>query len=358
MADDTSEQSRTPADDRKLVDGIIYLSSLVSESKAIDPMLDSLRNVTADWDSKIPLEHSKRLALQKLTIDLKQYLIHRDPLRSFTSDMLDSRLATNLTGTTKKIPPFTIFVGGALIIAAIVLALPLPLQIVNRLYLAVTVLLLTLIVITIRLYLSSLHNFNQALRGVFSYLCIGSSLLGVTCLHYTLIGLLQLTNQPLFAYGGATEIALAAIIAIYIGLSHYAKILKVSTKSIFISLTISFVITIILAVVTAYAREIPDKFFFSLAFASTLGTSVFAFFGGRIALALLKNVTASYAKSLRVVYIFLLACAATALTFVIALTWLKHLSVGALGLLIAVAGVPSIGILMYSGYSFKKETGR
>lgn len=356
MTDTTTVRIDTPIDDRKLVDSIVYLSALASEAKEIDPMLDTLRAITAKWRSDVPLNDENRHALEKLVTNLKDYLVNRDPLRSFTIEKLDERLANELGGTGKKTMPFMVLAAGCVVMSAAMVVFPFSLS--NRIYLSLTMLLLSFTSVNVWLFLSSLHNFKPELRIVFSYISGSVVLLGLACLQYALIGVLQVTDQPLFRYGGATEIAMFAIIALYIGLRRYAKILNISIRPISAQLTTSLLGSIALTIALAFARNVPDKFFFSLSLGSMFVTGFFAFFGGQIVRLLRQNVTSSYAKSLLIVYIFQQAVTVTALLFVVALVWVGQLSVGALSLLIGFAAVPTLALFMYAGYSFKKETSR
>jgi len=358
MTDVDIERADGIRDDKRLIASIVYLSSLASESKTVDPMLDTLRSVTARWDLKAPLSENDRTSLQKLIMDLKYYLVHRDPLRSFTIEELDERLTEELEGNNEKLSSFVSVWISCMAVAVAIFILPFPLSDVNRMYISITVLLTVLTGVTVWLYLSSLRQFNDQLRRVFVFICIGAGLLVVTCLHYTLIGILGVTDYPIFRYGGATEIALLAIVALYVGMSKYATLLKLATSTIAKQLVVSLVATVLLAVLVVYVRDIGDKLFFGISFVAILATGFCAFFGAKMTRRVIGVVTPSYAKSLQYLNFFLVGVFVTALAFIVTLIWQGQVSVGALSILIAFIGIPTMTLFMYSGYSFKKETNR
>lgn len=359
MADQSSGQtSAVSVDDRKLVKSVVYLASLASESKEIDPKLDILRKITAGWNPQMPLGPSNVATLQKLISDLKDYLVNRDPLRSFTSEALDERLTSEIEGNRRKLLPFAVMLAACVAVGVIAAVVPLPISRLNQNYLSVTSILLSTNAVTIWLYLSSLSNFKPELQRVFIYLGAGAVSIGLACLHYLLIGLFQVTDLPLFKYGGATEIALIGVALIYFGLRKYAGILGIDMKKISSLLNIGLVISVGLTAVVAFLRGVPDKLFFGLSLESITATLVFAVAGQMFVKRILESVTASYAKSLKIFRIFQVAVSVVAVAFIIALVWFGQLSVGTLSLLIGVAAIPTIALFMYSGYSFKKETSR
>lgn len=345
-------------DDQKLVDSVFYLSSLASESKEIDPMLDTLRDVTSDWDGVSALSDEKRGALEGLIAELKAYLISRDPIRSFTPEILDQRLVSALAGDQKKVISFVTLLEGCIAAMIIAFIIPLHLSTLNHTYLALTTFLVALISTTIWLYFSSLRSFRTDFRQVFAYLSVSVILLGITMLHYALIGILQLTAKPLFRYGGATEVAMLSLGVLYLGIKKYAMTLSIPTRRTTIQVLLGILLSLVGTIAVAFLRHFPDKAYFGLSLAAISITVVFAYAAQGLISQLIHNVTAAYSKSLHIVYFFLWGVIGTASLFIVALSILGKLSVGQLSLLIVVAGIPTIVLSMYAGYSFKKETSR
>jgi hypothetical protein len=90
---------------KDLIESITYLASLVSEPQAVDVMLDTLRSITSRMhDDNTRLSTEDRVRLIELQTELKKYLIHHDPVRSFTQESLEKELTLHFT---KRKQPFS-----------------------------------------------------------------------------------------------------------------------------------------------------------------------------------------------------------------------------------------------------------
>lgn len=195
----TKSLSRTGlySDDHRLVDRIVYLGSLASDKHTVDPMLDALRVITANWHSEAPLDAKDRMTLTILEGKLKDYLIHEDPLRSFTAETLEVRLKKERSKLVVRINSdmrdfilillLTAGSGGA------VFASPLGSNSL-RLLIAFPIALLTLHFGIVWFYFSSLHNFNRQFREAFEYLCGGVILFGMQAAMLMVVQALELTK--------------------------------------------------------------------------------------------------------------------------------------------------------------------
>ncbi|HSE60796.1 MAG TPA: hypothetical protein VLA88_00720 [Candidatus Saccharimonadales bacterium] len=78
----------------KQIDRIVYLSSLVSDSRHIDAYLDPLRRITAvgSSDETTLLDPKVALTLNRIESELTEYLVKTEPLRSFTPESLQQRV--------------------------------------------------------------------------------------------------------------------------------------------------------------------------------------------------------------------------------------------------------------------------
>lgn len=86
--------TKKPAANASAVDRIVYLESLVSNTQAIDAMVDDLRLVTSRADASLRINPEDEAILKNVEKRLKEYLIHEDPLRSFTAESLAARLSS------------------------------------------------------------------------------------------------------------------------------------------------------------------------------------------------------------------------------------------------------------------------
>ncbi|HSX35206.1 MAG TPA: hypothetical protein VLF62_06205, partial [Candidatus Saccharimonadales bacterium] len=80
------------------IDRIIYLASLVSNKHEIDQYLDKLRVITSRPGGVATLQPDSADAktVAGLEQELRSYLIHREPLRSFTASSLEQQLYERL----------------------------------------------------------------------------------------------------------------------------------------------------------------------------------------------------------------------------------------------------------------------
>jgi hypothetical protein len=356
------QQSTQPRrTDKELIDTITYLASLVSEIKAIDADLDTLRTITSKTDIRVGLSTEERVALERVIAKIKDYLVHRDPLRDFTEASLEERLQA--IGRTDR-PNSTQFGYG--VAALISFACSLPVIFVSpslspwgRLFLAAPIFILATALFNCWFYLSSLQNFKLELRRVFMYFCIGSIVLGVQFIHFISITLLHQEQESLYRYGGLTIFASIALMAIYIGLRKYARILSIQTRftSAGLFLAVQTVATA-MAIAVPFLLAAPEKIHYGFSIFSLFTLIVSAAFGVGTSHAIMRSVTAAYASSMRWLFLFTISACVGPLIYVTTIMVRGELSGSALGAALAVCALPPMLLLMYSGYSFKKETGR
>lgn len=75
------------------VDTIIYTAQLVSDPKAIEPILDNVRIITAKNNTNLNTQDTQTLL--EVYLKLENYLIEKEPLRHFTADSLRERLPSD-----------------------------------------------------------------------------------------------------------------------------------------------------------------------------------------------------------------------------------------------------------------------
>src|SRR5687767_15048650 len=89
------QQTLTP---QARIDRIIYLCQLTSVPAKVDVLMNTLRAITARWDSRTLLSVEDTNRLEQLEADLRSHLIHHDPLRKFTPESLEQRVANAEAG--------------------------------------------------------------------------------------------------------------------------------------------------------------------------------------------------------------------------------------------------------------------
>ena len=344
--------------DRRLVDEIVYMASLASEAQAIEPKLNVLRRVTARWDGSSPLTPDSREDLTALSSDLRAYLINNDPLRSFTAQTLDERLERHVREGADP-ESYILPLGVAEMLVAAIVALPLPMQtLAERMLIFVTITMQLFIASALWFYLTSLKSFKTELRTVFIVLCVGIASINLGILQYPLLAILQQADNPIFRYGGRPEFATIGVIILYFGLARYARILKIPTKSITRGMILAHLILIPTAYVLAVTRGVPDPYILWLSFVSIWSLALSSTASIILIPKILRTVTVAYAMSLKIINVFMWLAMPVAIMFGAGLLWLGHYSITVLATSLTYAGFPTLATLMYSGYSFKRETGK
>lgn len=351
------------ATDRQLVDTIVYLASLVAQPDTIDRTLDTLRIVTAHWEPETALSVGERVTLEQLARDLKDHLIHDDPLRNFTEEALEDRLWVNLHGKRSLRSRLTLgFVPaaiGCIVLAMATLIIPLTPRLLDRVFLVIPIFLVLTTIVNAWFYLSSLREFKKELRHAFLYLCGGALVLGAQFVHFAYISLSDQGALPLYKYGGLPFITFAAFVIMYLGLRKYARLLSIHKWYMALWSVIGLLlITTGLAVLTAYALPVSDKGYFMFSLGSTLGITVMSLLSSQVTRVILRSVAPIYAQSIRRLYVFLLAVFVGAIVYTVAILWFKELSGDILKVVLGACATPALLLLLYSGYSFKKETSK
>lgn len=162
----------------QLIGSINYLASLASDVRAIDPYLDTLRNIT----STRPAENftaDDEQQLQRLRAQLEQYLVNQDPLRRFDPEVLEQKVYEHTAGLNH-------YAGLRKLLAAILgssLAVTVAMLIVifggiapslqSQPQLPITVGLAVLYVGAVILFLQAVKGLNPQLKRAYGYICAG-----------------------------------------------------------------------------------------------------------------------------------------------------------------------------------------
>lgn len=356
MNESSSAQAANSESDRQLVDKITYLASLASKSEVIDPLLETLRMVTAHWEAGSPLNANDRTNLLDLEQKLKKYLLNNDPVRSFTPESLDARINSSATVHISSL--FNV-VWASLATALIVfLVAPSAIPLQSRALLTIPFFFLVLHIGIAWFYLSALKNFKPEFRQAFVYICVGVLFFSVSYSHYILIELLGLDRFTAFQYGGLTGLITLSFIWIYAGLRRYARILTLKTKATSLPLVLGISALVTIAAIVAPHGGHPDEFFFDLSLASLWLLVLFIGLCLIIARGLAKVLTPAYAKPMHWLVIYCILGIIGALGSSTVLPILGELRGNLLNIMSAVLGIGPQMLLLYTGYVFKKETSR
>jgi hypothetical protein len=286
-------------------------------------------------------------------------LVNKDPLRKFTPVTLEDYLnsANNQLSTTKRdaivIIIGSIIAGGTPLLLSVLSSFPLQ----KSLLLTIPVFLVFLHIGIAWLYLSALSNFKKELQQAFLFICIGIILLSIAFSHYVIIELFEVGTQELFRYGGLTLLAASCYFFMYIGLRQYARLMNVKSKSTsLLTLFSSSAVVAVSAIIIPHGGQQGSEPHFDLGLSGVWLFSLFLFFCMVVSGKITKSVTPAYAKSMKWLHIYFILGFVGSLSSVIALPIIGQLNGGFLYTLIALLGIIPQLMLLYAGYSFKKET--
>lgn len=189
------------------LDAVLYLAMLVSRPEKVDPMLDTVREITAQSSAKSnELSAQEQAKLQAVCNKLATYLINEEQLRGFTKEDLERRLQERFdAGVARRwwgLKLFTI-IGSGLTLGLLSLFIRPPQPIPDpKLFITFHILLAIPTVFTIIslgaawFFFSALKHFKTELRRAYTITALGIALLGIAHMQMPIIGYL---NQ----FGGA-----------------------------------------------------------------------------------------------------------------------------------------------------------
>lgn len=81
---------------RTSLDIVTYAANLASDYRAVDPILDGLRHLTATLAPGQPLSEVDQLKLMGIYVSIEEYLLQKEPIRTFTKESLRQQIAQKL----------------------------------------------------------------------------------------------------------------------------------------------------------------------------------------------------------------------------------------------------------------------
>lgn len=357
LMQETNTLATANSSDQALVDRIGYLCSLASDPIAVGRMTDTLRDVTSRWRPPAPMDTQDRTALSQLERDLKAYLMRDDPLRAFTPQTLEERLqAKNQINKDTSSLLYVLLVSVAA--GAGSFAVPSRLSAEYRTLLTVPLFFLALHIGIAWFYLSALRNFNQTFRSAFTFFCVGLVLLSLGFSHYVLIQLFGWHDYPAFRYGGITILISICFVFFYLGLRLYAGLLHIKSWLMSLPLVASITAGLVALAVFVPHPPVPHETYYDISLACAALLPLFSALAAGLAHKIIRNVTPAYGRSMKWLYAYLLMVSIGSIPSTIALYWIGELYGSTLYTVIALCGIGPQLLLLYTGYSFKKETSK
>lgn len=343
--------------DQKLIDGIIRLASLASVRERIDPMLDTLRAITAKLGPNQPLNDTDRQQLVALHKQIKNYLSHDDPVRSFSEEKLDSLLEEDRQPLLKR-HPFLTLVGVWLLgsILAMV-AMALPVETSAKQFLAISFFWIGIHSGIAWFYLSSLSNFKAESRKAFGLIVTGTIITGLGTAHYPLVQLFHLEKNPWFAFGGLNEIFALASLFLYLGPRAFVRLLGIKTKLTDLRLMIGTSVGMCALVILAGRLQQPvHEPFYDLTLCCSGLILVWMTLGALLSWRATRTVTVQYTRGLRWYTASLaLIGIGTAIAMIYQIFFVSDITKGLPIPIFSVFIVTEL-LMLQAGYTFKKYT--
>lgn len=286
-----------PMSPRQRVDCIVYLASLISEPRSVDGVLDKLRAVTARSAEPTTQDEEVLRAVQK---ELEDYLLHKERLRSFTSQSLqatvDRHLAANNPVKSAKQAAFKhifITVGAA---ALVTLACFVSGLMKGQIVLAFFI--FTLFTGLAFIFQSVKKNLTAQLQGSVNYLMAATVGTGLFALNFPVISQLHLDEHPFFQHGGFLELAVPVYVCYYIAFYLYAKQLGVAIPRALRPVGAGVTAAVIAAVAVAVPHPVrtPDELYFDLALVGFAVSVYFSAIAAALGFMTLPKTTAQYNK--------------------------------------------------------------
>lgn len=309
-------ESQDAHNQRRRIDTIIYLASLSSDFNAINPILDTMRIITAKIGNTGTPDSDDIKRLTSIEAKLRKYLINDDPVRTFTPASLQSALDKHFqqpnhrTTLAKYITATIIW----LIILCIIVAL-LPFDFTQK---AVSLPVLGVVSLFIYIpwaYLSSLKDFNPTLKTAYKWFCTGFIVIGIGSALAILPAVFpEIINVVLFRYGTIPIIFVASDILIYYSIWKLATALNVRAqeKSIPKIIPVYFLISIFIILLPHPTTE-PSEAYFDFTIISYFAMFMLLVHSAALAHRISKVISKRYTKSVSWLSISLFGLAAASL---------------------------------------------
>lgn len=247
------------------IDIVIYLASMASDPRAIDPILDTVRNVTSRLRPNETLAPTDLQQLARAYNQLEAYLTKDEPLRSYDKAGLDGKIlqkfqlgsdsvetywrqaeasantsvelkpvAADRTDRTRRSKNLGLrIIGGALILGTASFFLPaisspeLPWS--NNFDMVFSLAADLVLFGGAWLFLRGLPGFKTGLRRSYIVLCCAMVLLALAQSQQVIYTYLGLWSNPFIAHGGVAIGFAIPVVLFYVAMSLFARLLRVRT---------------------------------------------------------------------------------------------------------------------------------
>jgi len=294
--------------DRQLLDEIVFLAGLASDLSAINPLLDTVRLVTAKQSTDAPLNLAPddRHQLLDVRAQLEDHLVNRDSLRKFTKESLQAAVEEQFNKQAGHISPLSqvrqqfkqilMVIGGVFVLAAVMsLALSVP----YWWLLAASCTVTAMFISACWLFLSQYATFTQALRKAYAWICVGVVLLGISASAWMLFtSIKKVYVVPALHYGLIYYLFDLAFVAAYIGVRFFAQAQSVRTPLANLWIVLPASVLVGMAITWAPHIITPDDRYLRTTMPGVVLISFYGFVIALLADRVRRTLTAPYARAM------------------------------------------------------------
>jgi hypothetical protein len=224
------------------LDAAMYLAMLVSKPEKVDPILDTVREITARQGStdSTSLSETEQKQLQEACNKLATYLTTEEQLRGFTQEDLERRLQERFerTGVNRRWGlKLLIIIGGGLALGLLSLLIqppqpiPDPKQLITfHILLAIPTAFTVISLGAAWFFFSALKHFKTELRKAYIITALGISLLGVAHMQMPIIGYINEFGGAWIHDGAVGVVYTPAHILIWIGSVIFALLIGAQSR--------------------------------------------------------------------------------------------------------------------------------
>lgn len=292
--------------DRRLVETVTYLASLASSPQVIEPLLDIVRRVTAKLQFGEQLDPGDRKQLEHVRFQLQNHLLHQDPVRQFTPEDLQAKLAERFGGRgqsplrRRTLREVGYIFSLALISFFVGLGLAGALPATHRTIIGTMLALITMYIGVTWLFWSGLRTFSPRLRSAYYLICLGYLIAGITSITTPISTLNPGQDAGLLRYGIVFPIVVVSNFLIYSGTRIFAQTLGITSwaASRWSILALAAIAGISIALVPHISVE-PSEAWLDINTAAAMATAVISGGTAWLAYRISRLTTAMYARAMR-----------------------------------------------------------
>lgn len=346
--------------DRQALELAIYLASLVSEVRAIDPMLDPVRQITARLAPGAPMPPDDQKTLEQVCHDLEDYLTTREKLRVFSPEQLQERITDFTHGAEHRSlrRVLAVMAGVAVVFILAVVFAPFALSPATRGLTASSIFFMMVHLTAAWFFISALKTFAPTLRQAYLLIASGVVILGLTQIVQPVVNILNLQSTPYNTLFSVLPL-IPAYVFMFEGARRFAKVLQRQSRwlgplTIVVGLIIALPLGLLIPHVSSGASEELLDIIFALQIVNVTVVVVLTALLARI----VGSLTTLYARPVRLLLVFaVISIGIGAYMLVVnALTGGIPSELMLIPLIVAI--IANGFILLRAGYDFKRASMR